>query len=548
MSTAILYIRVSTDEQAAKGYSQRYQKEHLERYCQQNRIEILDMVFEDYSAKNFERPGWKMLMADLKSQKSHRPDYLLFTKWDRFSRNVGDAYYVITQLKNWGIEPQAIDQKLDLSVPENKIILSVYLSTSEAENDRRSMNVKEGIHKAREEGRCTAHVPFGYTGVLIENNKRGMVPKEPEATFVRQAYDMVSEGVRTVQAIYDMLKSRGLGCGDNQFRRILSNPFYCGKISVPEFGGKKAYWVQGLHAGLVSEAKFLEAQKMLDKKRRKIFRRSTDEQMVLRGFIHCPRCRKRLTGSISKGKTKYYPYYHCSGCGFRIRADVVNQKFETGLGELRISEEYIGLCKKIVRYVRQDLEMIRESNGQNMSQSIDRLIERIVKAKQFLLNNELEYDDYLLIRRDCEKRIHDLGNEMKSVSHQNRQRTEAAAKVVASITNIGEVFQRLDMVSKRKFLRLVLRDSAVIKGEVSLCEPIRPVIMQIFKIESLPGERKNLNNPSLVSQSETTALGEYGQFIKEALAIVRENGETVSWDNAEKKVVFLKELIQVSSV
>lgn len=53
MSTAIIYIRVSTDEQAQKGYSQRSQEEKLNKYCRDNHIEIVQTIFEDHSAKNF---------------------------------------------------------------------------------------------------------------------------------------------------------------------------------------------------------------------------------------------------------------------------------------------------------------------------------------------------------------------------------------------------------------------------------------------------------------------------------------------------------------
>ena len=56
MQIADLYIRVSTDEQADKGYSQRDQHERLERYCHQNQITIGQVIFEDHSAKNFNRP------------------------------------------------------------------------------------------------------------------------------------------------------------------------------------------------------------------------------------------------------------------------------------------------------------------------------------------------------------------------------------------------------------------------------------------------------------------------------------------------------------
>ena len=56
MKIADLYIRVSTDEQADKGYSQRDQDEHLHKFCETNSIQVRKVIFEDHSAKTFNRP------------------------------------------------------------------------------------------------------------------------------------------------------------------------------------------------------------------------------------------------------------------------------------------------------------------------------------------------------------------------------------------------------------------------------------------------------------------------------------------------------------
>jgi site-specific DNA recombinase len=53
---ADLYIRISTDEQADKGYSQRNQEEMLRKYCNANAIQVRQVIFEDHSAKTFNRP------------------------------------------------------------------------------------------------------------------------------------------------------------------------------------------------------------------------------------------------------------------------------------------------------------------------------------------------------------------------------------------------------------------------------------------------------------------------------------------------------------
>jgi site-specific DNA recombinase len=114
MKKAILYIRVSTDEQAERGHSLAYQEEKLTMYCQLKGIEIVKLFKEDYSAKTFERPKIKEMITFLKANKN-LVDEMLFIKWDRFSRNAGDAYQMIKLLNKMGVVPHATEQPLDLT-------------------------------------------------------------------------------------------------------------------------------------------------------------------------------------------------------------------------------------------------------------------------------------------------------------------------------------------------------------------------------------------------------------------------------------------------
>jgi DNA invertase Pin-like site-specific DNA recombinase len=75
---ADLYVRVSTDEQADKGHSQRDQEERLQKYCESNKIKVRKVVFEDHSAKTFNRPRWCELLSDLKRMKGE-VDFILFS-------------------------------------------------------------------------------------------------------------------------------------------------------------------------------------------------------------------------------------------------------------------------------------------------------------------------------------------------------------------------------------------------------------------------------------------------------------------------------------
>lgn len=105
MKKVILYVRVSTDEQARLGYSLGHQELVLTKFCELREFEIAGVYREDHSAKNFERPEYKKLFKFCKAHKKEI-DYVLVTKWDRFSRNQRDALQEIKSFGDFGINRQ----------------------------------------------------------------------------------------------------------------------------------------------------------------------------------------------------------------------------------------------------------------------------------------------------------------------------------------------------------------------------------------------------------------------------------------------------------
>lgn len=161
-------------------------------------------------------------------------------------------------------------------------------------------------------------MPLGYASRYTANHKRNLSPSVPQATLVRKAFVLVAEDCDTVEAIHRQLVSVGLKCSISNFRRLLRNPVYCGKIVIPAFEHEEAHQIRGLHEPLVDEGLFDHVQQVLDhRKPLTQINRSKDEELFLRGFFHCPSCGRLLTGSASRGKCgKQYYYYHCrSSCG-----------------------------------------------------------------------------------------------------------------------------------------------------------------------------------------------------------------------------------------
>jgi len=250
---ADLYIRVSTDEQADKGYSQRHQEDTLRKYCEINHIEIRRVLFEDHSAKTFNRPVWKRYLLDIRKHKN------------------------------------IADRVLFLSIPENKMMLAFYLAVPEVENDRRALNVMDGMHRARKEGRWMGAAVFGFANRTREDGTKYIAPKEPDASVMRWAFHELARGIFNTEQVWRMAQKRGFTKKKANFWQIIRNPIYCGKIIVPKYKNEEATVVKGLHEPLISEGLFYEVQSVLNgRKRAYRTRMRVDDQIPLRGFFDLP--------------------------------------------------------------------------------------------------------------------------------------------------------------------------------------------------------------------------------------------------------------------
>ncbi|MGE4573932.1 MULTISPECIES: recombinase family protein [Parachlamydia] len=86
------YTRVSTDDQATKGYSLIDQEEILRKTCAQDGMGVIEHFQDDgYSAKSFHRPGFQRMLGMLKSRQLV-VDFFYVVRWDRFSRNIEESY------------------------------------------------------------------------------------------------------------------------------------------------------------------------------------------------------------------------------------------------------------------------------------------------------------------------------------------------------------------------------------------------------------------------------------------------------------------------
>ena len=503
MKTATLYVRVSTDEQAEKGYSQRNQEEVLRRYCEIKSIQVNGVYYEDYSAKTFNRPVWSKLLVDLRKKKG-QTDLILFTKWDRFSRNTGDAYYMIGLLNRFGVEPQAIEQPLDLTIPENKMMLAFYLAAPEVENDRRSLNVTHGMRRAKKEGRWMATAPVGYINKSHENGKKYIAPHEPHATAIKEAFEELARGVLKINQVYEQAKIKGITCTYKNFWHLLRNPVYCGKIVIPRYKEEEEYIVDGLHEPLISEATFYRVQDFMDGKKKTDGTKIVSPNMLpLRGFLICPKCGRKLTGSASKGCRAYYYYYHCTktACKIRFRADNANRLFDKGMNKIYIRDGYEAFYVDCITKAFR----LKSNNGdyshRQVVEQIKTLNEKVAQARDLLMDGTFTNADFQEVKSRCEKGINSLEKKLPDIIQTAKTVDKNLNGCISNIKKLNISYKGNDMVQKRRFISSTHPQNVLFDGEGHRTNRLNEIAGCIILINKNLGVKKNWTGAELTDLS-----------------------------------------------
>lgn len=459
MKTANLYIRVSTDEQADKGYSQRNQDEVLRRYCQLQGIKVQDVIFEDHSAKTFNRPEWVKMLNKLKKAKGKATcDYILFTKWDRFSRNTSDAYQMIALLRTLGVEPQAIEQPLDLEIPENKMMLAFYLAVPEVENDRRALNIFHGMRRAKKEGRWIASAPTGYVNRTTENGRKYIRPDEPLAGIMKNAFKEIATGKYAVEQVWKQARRQGLSCTRNNFWNLIRNPVYCGMIVVPAYKEEKQQWVDGQHEAIITPELFCKVQDVLDGRKRtgRGTKITSPHILLLRGFIACSRCGRLLTGSASKGRNAHYHYYHCApSCSVRYKADEINTAICQLFKSIVPKKPFTGLFKEIARDVFKQRTIHKQNARQQSLLQLEIQQNRLTKARELLLNDALTAPEYQDIKKECEQKIAALQNALITQPDMDASITQLLNRHNKRMLDLYQLYDKAGVVDRRSMLSAI---------------------------------------------------------------------------------------------
>ena len=486
MNKVILYIRVSTDDQAMNGYSLNHQLQRLQTYCQNKGYEILRIFQEDFSARyGFKRPEWKNLINFIKEQNG-TVTKLLFTNWDRFSRNQIESEKEISYLRKLGVEVESLENNFSHNNPEDLLVQRIMLTLPQVEVERLARRTKAGMLEARREGCYMGKAPRGYRNIRI--GKNSTLEFSQEAPVIRQVFERMASGRFTTEETRQWLIRNGIKIQKNGFLGMIRNRVYIGEIIIKE-GNRVNEIVNGLHPPLISTDTFHRANQVLEgKKKNMVFHEEKSEQYPLKGMLICPEHNRVLTGSKSKGNGGFYHYYQCtfSGCkNKRVPIGEAEKVVESILEKISVSAEYIKRYKTILSGYFRTERGETELQIKKLGIELEKWENSLVKIKEDYFSMKLSPSVYSELKDDLELKKANAAIRLKQLKEVVNPAQDYLNENVPILANILGFYRKSSGKIKNRLLGCIFSEKIGFQNGKNTTIPLNPAISVLMSMKGV---------------------------------------------------------------
>ncbi len=292
----VAYCRVSTEEQAAEGFSIAGQADKLRVYAELHDLGDVTVIADPgLSGKNLERPGLQQLLHMV--DEGHVANVLTW-RLDRLSRNLSDLILLADRFGQAGVALHSFTEKIDLSSATGRMFYNILGSFAQFYREQLAENVRMGMQQAVRQGKWVNRPKTGYAlidGELVANEM---------APVVRRIFTLRTEG-QSVGKIAD-----ATGVKYSTVLTILNSRIYLGEVQM------NGEWFPGRHEAIITPEQFAAAHRGRVKGRA----RGTD---LLSGRVRCGLCQRLMAlDQNGKGQRLYRCHHRGQGCAQPRRTNV----------------------------------------------------------------------------------------------------------------------------------------------------------------------------------------------------------------------------------
>lgn len=424
MMKARIYYRVSHIDQVNSGLSMENQLDTLRKYCNDNNIEIKgEYCDEGISGGSIEkRKGLQSLLSDCKSG-----EIILFTKLDRFSRNLLDANIIVKELDKKDVSIKAIlEDDIDTSTADGRFIFNLKLSLAQREREIVSERIKVvfAFKKVRGE-MLNGSAPFGYKVV----NKLPVID-DNQATLVKWLFETYVSNHSLNATVKAFNKGAGTHHPYNTIRQWIDNPRYYGEDGFP---------------AIIPKELWDKAHTIREKRGTR--RTKNGLTYLFSGLCYCGYCGSKMSphGAIRENGT--YINYQCTN------------NMRGGKRCFCISErklEQLILSKIEYELSSEHIEADYESGDINIKDEINALKSKEKRLKTLYIDGLIEHDE-------MKEAIQNIHNEIDKLNQ-----SEKNAKSIHLDDNALEIYKDFDKEQKAVFWKSLVSEIKVTRDDVKI--------------------------------------------------------------------------------
>lgn len=429
MKRVFLYVRVSTEEQALHGLSIEAQTAALKEWAERNGHEIVDIYTDaGISARKpaSKRPELQRLLADVRAGKG---DLIVFTKLDRWFRNIAEYYKVQEVLELHRVDWRTVHEDYDTSTASGRLKINIMLSVAQDEADRTSERIKAVFETKRTKREpLTGNCPTGYKIAC----KR--IVKDPETETAVASFFRKYLACGSVSAAQQEALDNGLRIEYQLASKMLDSPAYYGHY----------YGIDGMTQPYITKAEFDRIQAM---RLRPVRRTIKNRVYLFSGLAVCGGCGFHL-GCKTNTHSKT-PMYNCPGHYIK-RSGCENK---TNLSERKIEQYLVASIDGRLAAIK---AVVTKNEGagraRNYKAEISAIRSKLAKLKNLYLNDLISLDEYKADHEAFSETLRELAERDTAV---RKPDFTTAESLLAD--GWKDIYWDTSKEGKREFWRVLLR-------------------------------------------------------------------------------------------
>ena len=509
MEHALIYCRVSTEEQAEDGHhSLATQLKLCKRAIEEsNKYKLADDgVFEDpgRSATNMNRPGLQDMLLRVQDDKAIRAVFIQDT--DRLARNALDHMQIKAILKKHDVELFSVSQPGITDSPEGNFMDLVIAGVNQLQSQITSRKTLKSLEQKFWDGWWPTGVAVGYlnAGDPSDDKKRIIVVDEERAPLVQEAFNMYVTGDYSVYEVRDALYKKGFRThagkrlAHSKMIEVLKNPFYYGEMRW------RGLVHTGKHKPLIDKETWERVQLVMAEHNRYACRRQKFN-FILRGLTYCANCGQRYTAEHHPKKNK--SYYHCNRSGDQIKCHdkyVEVWDLEQQIANLfkyieftpSFKERLVARIEKI--YGSRKEVINKEKRSLNTQKMLAEKKRDVVEEKLFA--GLITDDDFTRVKVKIKEQIEAIQDELYKQDKRLHMRIDELQDVLLFARNAYEAFVKAPAELQRLFLGLYWDRFEVTDKKVVTVLPT-PIIRGLMMAEDMvfTEKYKEIREPKIIT-------------------------------------------------